>query len=111
MREMKSSNPFIPTIACALSGPFWTSRLGVGELIVSRRILVPSIKLPEFLQTAYQTVVEWFLRPVFAFQIVEPFDEVKDSFVISSALHDRGYNFFDVVFLRLFDVVCLLQHL
>jgi len=69
------------------------------------------MKLSEFLQAAYRKVVEWFFRPVFAFQIVEPFDEVKDSFVVSSAALDRGHNFFHIVFLRLFDVVSLSQHL
>jgi len=59
------------------------------------------MKLSELLQTAYRKVVEWFLCPVPAFRIVEPFDEVKDS---SSLFAGRHY-FFDIVFFRLLDVV------
>jgi len=57
------------------------------------------VKLSELLQAAYWKVVEWLFRPVLAFRIVEPFDEVENSFVISPAALDRGHNFFDVVFL------------
>ena len=57
------------------------------------------MKLSELLQAAYWKVVEWLFRPVLAFRIVEPFDEVENSFVISPAALDRGHNFFDVVFL------------
>jgi len=63
------------------------------------------MKLPEFLQTAYRKVVEWFFRPVFSFRIVEPFDEVENPLVIPSAAFDRRHNFFYVVFFRLLDVV------
>ena len=69
------------------------------------------MKLPELLQTAYRKVVEWFFRPILAFWVVEPFDQVKDSLVISSAAFDRGHNFVDIVFLRLLDVVRLSEHL
>jgi len=65
------------------------------------------VKLPEFLQTTYREVVEWFFRPVSAFRIVEPFDEVKGPFVISPATFGRGHNFVDIVFLGLLDVVRL----
>ena len=63
------------------------------------------MKLPEFLQTPYRKVVVWLFRPVFTFRIVEPFDEVENSFVISAATLDRGHNFIDIVFLRLLDVI------
>jgi len=63
------------------------------------------MKLPKFLQTSYRKIVEWLFLPVFAFQIVKPFDKVENSFVISPAAFDRGHNFFDIVFFRLFDVV------
>jgi len=46
------------------------------------------MKLSEFLQSAFRKVVEWFFRPVFAFRIVEPFDEVEDPSVVSSAEFD-----------------------
>jgi len=69
------------------------------------------MKFPEFFQTSFREVVVGFLRPVFAFRIVEPFDEVKNSFVISPAALDRGHNFFHIVFLRLFDVIRFAQHL
>jgi len=64
---MKSSNPFIPTTARAL---------GVGKSVVPRRVWISLVKLPEFLQTTYRKVVEWFFRPVFAFRIVKPLDKV-----------------------------------
>ena len=63
------------------------------------------MKLPQFLLTAYQKVVKWFFHPVLAFRIVEPFDEVENSLVISPAVFNQGHDVFDVVFLRLFDVV------
>ena len=44
--RIKSSNPFIPTTARA----FW---LGVSKSVVPRCIWVLSVKLLEFLQTAY----------------------------------------------------------
>jgi len=69
------------------------------------------VKLPEFLQAAYQKVVEWFFRPVLTFRIVELFDEVEYSFVISPSACDRGHNFFNIVFFRLFDVVRLPEYL
>jgi len=72
--------------------------LALGELVVPRRVWISLVKLPELLQTAYQKVVEWFFRPVFAFRVVVPFDKVKDSLVISPALFDRGHNFIDIVF-------------
>jgi len=53
VREMKSSNPFIPTTARASPGPFMDIPLRVCESIVPRHIWVPSMKLLEFLQTAY----------------------------------------------------------
>jgi len=56
---------------------------------------------------AYRKVVKFFFHPVFVFRIVEPFYEVEDSFVISSAVFDRGHYFVDVVFLRLLNVVSL----
>jgi len=68
------------------------------------------MKLPEFLQTAYRKVVEWFFCPVFAFQVVEPFDEVKDPLVISPATFDRGYNLVHIVFLRLLNVISLSEY-
>jgi len=52
------------------------SGLALSEPVVPRQVWIPSMKLPEFLQTAYRKVVEWLFRPVFAFRIVEPFDEV-----------------------------------
>ena len=64
------------------------------------------MKLSELLQTAYRKVVEWFFRPVPAFRIVEPFDEVKDS---SSLFAGRHY-FLDIIFFRLLDVVSFLQY-
>jgi len=85
--------------------------LALGEPVVPRRIRIPSIKLLECLQTAYQKVVVWFFHPVFAFRIVVPFDEIENSLVISPAVLDRGHNFFQVVFLPLFDVVRFPQHL
>jgi len=95
-----------------LRGAFlWTFGLGVGELVVPRRVWISSVKLPELLQTAYRKVVKWFFRSVFAFRVVEPFDEVKDSLAISAAAFDRGHNFVDIVFLRLLNVVCLSEHL
>jgi len=62
--------------------------LALGEPVVPWCIWVPSLKLSEFLQTTYRKVVEWFLRPVLAFWIVEPFDEVEDSLVVVSAALD-----------------------
>jgi len=80
----------------------WTSRLAVYEPVVPWRIWVLSMKLPEFLQTAYRKVVRRFFRPVFAFRIVELFDEVENLLVISPAPLDRGHNFLHIVFLALF---------
>jgi len=85
----------------------WTSCLGVYELVVPWRIWISLMKLSEFFQAAYRKVVKFFFRPVFVFRIVEPFYEVEDSFVISSAVFDRGHYFVDVVFLRLLNVVSL----
>jgi len=62
----------------------WSSHLVISEPIVPRRVWVPLMKLPEFLQTAYREVVEWFLRPVFSLWIVEPSDEVEDPFAVLS---------------------------
>ena len=64
------------------------------------------MKLPEFLQTAYRKVVEWFFCPVLPFWKVEPFGEVEDP---SSLLPGRHY-FLDVVLFRLFDVVGFSLH-
>jgi len=50
--------------------------LALGEPVVPRRVWISSVKLPEFLQTAYRKVVEWFFRPIFSFRIIEPLDEV-----------------------------------
>jgi len=69
------------------------------------------VELLEFLPTAYRKVVKWFFHPVFAFRIVEPLDKVYDPSVVSSAAFDRGHNFVDIVFLRLFEVVSLSEHL
>jgi len=74
--EMKSSSPFISTTDSASRALLWTSLLGVGELVVPWRVRISLVILPEFLQTTYRKVVEWFFRPVFALRIVEPFDEV-----------------------------------
>jgi len=53
VREMKSSIPFIPTTARAVARPFYgLPALSVSEPVVPRRVWVPSMKLPEFLQTA-----------------------------------------------------------
>jgi len=104
---MKSSDPFT-LLALMLRRAFlWTSRLGIGESVVPRRVWILLVKFPEFLQTAYRKVVEWFFRPVFAFRIVELFDEIEDPFVVSPAAFDRGHDFVDIVFLRLLDIVSL----
>jgi len=50
--------------------------LALGEPVVPRRVWISLVKLPEFLQTAYRKVVEWFFRPVFSFWIIEPLDKV-----------------------------------
>ena len=50
--------------------------LALGEPVVPRRVWISLVKLQELLQTAYRKVVEWFLRPVFSFRIIEPLDEV-----------------------------------
>jgi len=109
--EMKSSSPFIPTTARTSKALLWTPLLGVGELVVPRRVRILLMKLPEFLQTAYRKVVEWFFRPVFSFRIIEPLDKVEDSFVISPAAFRRGHYFVDIVSLRLLNVVSFSQHL
>jgi len=57
------------------------------------------VKLPEFLQATYRKVVKLFLCPVLGFWIVEPFDEVKDSFAVTLAALGRGYDFLHIVFL------------
>jgi len=86
------------------------SGLALGDPVVPRRVWILSMKLPEFLQTAYRKVVERLFRSVFAFRIVEPFDKVKDSFVISPAALNQGHNFFHIIFLQLFDVLCFPQY-
>jgi len=48
--------------------------LGVREPVVPWRVWISLMKLPEFLQTAYREVVEWLLRPVLVFRVVEPMD-------------------------------------
>jgi len=50
--------------------------LALGKPVVPQCIWVPLVKLLEFFQTIYRKVVEWFFRPVFAFWIVEPFNQV-----------------------------------
>ena len=51
--EMKSSNPFILLSLMLRRALLWTSRLGVGEPIVPRRIWVPLMEFSEFFQIAY----------------------------------------------------------
>jgi len=68
------------------------------------------MKLWEFLQTAYRKVVKWFFRPVLAFWIVEPLDEVENPFVIASPSPGRRHYLLDILFLRLLDVVCFSQY-
>ena len=63
------------------------------------------MEFPEFLEASLREVVEWFFRPVHSSRIVELFDEVQDSFVVSSTSFDQGYNFLDIVFLTVFNVV------
>jgi len=75
------------------------------ESVVPRHIWISSVKLPEFPQAAYRKVVEQFFHPVLAFRIVEPFDEVEDSFVITSAALDRGHNFIHVLFFRMLNII------
>ena len=111
MSEMQSTTPSSLLLLVLRRALLWTSRLGVGELVVPWHVWIWSMKLSEFLQTAYRKVVEWFFRPVFALRIVEPFDEIKNSLVISPASLNRGHNFLHIVLFRLFDVVRLLQHL
>jgi len=66
----------------------WTSCLHVGEPVVPRRVWFLLMKLLEFLQTTYRTVVQWLFHPVLAFRIVEPFDQIEDSLVFSPAVFD-----------------------
>jgi len=77
----------------------------------SDRVRISLMKLLEFLQSTYRKVVEGFFHPVFSFRIIEPLDEVEDSFVVSSAAFDRGHYFVDIVFLRLLNVISFSQHL
>jgi len=69
-------HPYILLPLMLRRGLLWTSRLGICEPVVPRRVWIPSMKLAKFLQTAYRKVVEWFLRPVLTLQIVKPFVEV-----------------------------------
>jgi len=69
------------------------------------------MKLPEFLQTAYRKVIEWFLRPVLAVRIVEPPDQVENPFIVPAAALPRRQDFFYIVFLALLDVVCFPEYL
>jgi len=64
------------------------SGLALGEPVVPQRVRIPLMKLLEFLQTAYRKVVEQLLGPVLAPRIVQPSDQIEDSFVISSAALD-----------------------
>ena len=41
------------------------------EWLVSRRIWILSVKLPEFLQASFRKVVERFFCPVLAFRIIK----------------------------------------
>jgi len=84
--------------------------LGIGQSVVPRSVWISVVELLEFLQTTYRKVVEGLFRPVFAFRIVEPSDEVENSF-ISPAAFDRGLDFFDIVFFRLFDVIRFPEYL
>ena len=78
------------------------SGLALGEPVVPRRVWASSVKLPEFLQTAYRKVVVWFFC---SFVVAEPFDQVEDPFLVSPPVFSRGFHFLDVVLVRLFDVV------
>jgi len=91
-------------------GP-WGTGLALGEPVVPRRFWNLSVKFSKFLQAAYRKVVEWLLCPVLTFRIVELFNEVEDSFVVSPAALDRRHDFFHIVFLALLDVICFPEYL
>jgi len=69
--------------------------LALAEPVVPRHVWISLMKLSEFLQTAYQKVVEWFFCPVLAFWIVEPLDKVENPFVIASPSLGRRHPISD----------------
>ena len=84
--------------------------LALGEPVVPLRVWISSVKLPKFLQAAYRKVVEWLFCPVFSHRIIQPFNEVENSFVVFPAALDRRHNFFHIVFLALLDVICFSEY-
>jgi len=104
---MKSSSPssHYPQIVLQplrlQNAPGADQSLALGEPVVPRRVWVPSVKLPKFLQAPYRKVIVWLFRPVLPVRVVEPFDEVQDAAPFLGAPKDLV----NIVLLALFDVV------
>jgi len=110
---MKSSSPssyYPPIVLQPLrlrNVPGADRSLALGELVVPRRVWIPSVKLSKFLQAAYRKVIVWLFCPVPSVWVVKPLDEVQDAAPFLGAPKDL----INVIFLALLDVVSLSENL